>query len=364
MKKLAIILLLIGLCLILTYCLFHPAKEWEEGMLRDTFFGEDYLAERGIADFPIPKLEGSYFDAEKNILYLNLSQEELDAYTNTVAAYLRDNDELKVKGYHCGVDIQALLVIPLRVYQLASLNVEEISFFDSDERIFGFSTEDADYSGYRGEYTLEKPKFVSLKWEPSTKKSGASYTTVMQFPSYYGAEFLTCYHGHDLESVTYPVPGPVVYTTTVHTCTRCGEQTREGYGYGDELKKFSWTVVEGTEYLTSGVYNNEYRGSVVEIATKAPEGTKLKMTVGSTDIPVIKEVDGKQIFAFIMPYGDVKIKIEAVGEHEHTGEMYSGEEAHWYEYTCGCESPDIAELHYDHDEDGVCDVCKYTMQPQ
>ena len=364
-RSFASLFLVILLCSALSSCFFFgPGKPWEEDLLRDTFFGADYLAERGVTDFPTPKLEGSYFDAEKNILYLNLSREEFDAYTNTVTAYLQGNENLAVKGFHCGVDLQALLVIPLKVYQLASLDEGEIDFFYGDERIFGFSTEESEYEGYRGEYTLKNPQFVSIKWEPETKKSGAFFTTVMQFPSFYGAEFLSCYHGHDFESITYPVPGPVVYTTTIHTCTRCGEETREGYGYGDELKKFSWSVTKGTEYLTGGAYNNVYRGSLVEITTKAPEGTQLKMTVGSTEVPVVKEVDGKQIFAFIMPYGDVTIKIEVAEEHQHTGEMHSGEEAHWYTYTCGCPSNEIAELHYDHDEDGLCDACEYVMQPQ
>ena len=46
---------------------------------------------------------------------------------------------------------------------------------------------------------------------------------------------------------------------------------------------------------------------------------------------------------------------------EHTGKWCAGESAHWYEYTCGCPSPDIAELHSDYDEDGDCDVCGYYM---
>ena len=33
------------------------------------------------------------------------------------------------------------------------------------------------------------------------------------------------------------------------TCNRCHEEEREGYGYGDDLKEFSWTVTEGTELL-------------------------------------------------------------------------------------------------------------------
>ena len=360
-RSFASLFLVILLCSALSSCFFFgPGKPWEEDLLRDTFFGADYLAERGVADFPAPNLEGSYFDTEKNILYLNLTHEEFDAYTNTVAAYLQGNENLAIKGFHCGVDLQALLVIPLKVYQLASLDEGEIDFFFGDERIFGFSTEESEYEGYRGEYTLKNPQFVSIKWEPETKKSGASFTTVMQFPSFYGAEFLSCYHGHQMESMTYPVAG-TVHTTTIRTCLRCGEKEREGYGYGDELKKFSWTVVEGTEYV-SGIYKQEYRGDLVEIATKTPTEGKLKMIVNGKEIPVVKETEGTQVFAFIMPYGDINITIELAEPHEHTGELHSGEEAHWYTYTCGCPSNEIAELHYDHDEDGLCDACEYVMQ--
>ena len=48
-------------------------------------------------------------------------------------------------------------------------------------------------------------------------------------------------------------------------------------------------------------------------------------------------------------------------EHEHTGEMRSNEYAHWYVNTCGCPSPDIAELHSDYDENFICDICGYKM---
>lgn len=48
-------------------------------------------------------------------------------------------------------------------------------------------------------------------------------------------------------------------------------------------------------------------------------------------------------------------------EHEHTGEWYMNEEIHFYEYTCGCETKDIAELHLDGDGNGLCDICGYDM---
>ena len=48
-------------------------------------------------------------------------------------------------------------------------------------------------------------------------------------------------------------------------------------------------------------------------------------------------------------------------EHEHTGEWHTSESTHYYQYTCGCPSPDIAELHLDGDGDGLCDICSYQM---
>ena len=48
-------------------------------------------------------------------------------------------------------------------------------------------------------------------------------------------------------------------------------------------------------------------------------------------------------------------------EHEHTGEWHTSESTHYYQYTCGCPSPDIAELHSDYDENFICDICEYVM---
>ena len=48
-------------------------------------------------------------------------------------------------------------------------------------------------------------------------------------------------------------------------------------------------------------------------------------------------------------------------EHEHTGEWHISESTHYYQYTCGCPSPDIAELHSDYDENFICDICEYVM---
>ncbi len=48
-------------------------------------------------------------------------------------------------------------------------------------------------------------------------------------------------------------------------------------------------------------------------------------------------------------------------KHSHTGKWVQNESTHYYQYTCGCPSPDIAELHMDADNDFFCDVCEYKM---
>ena len=45
---------------------------------------------------------------------------------------------------------------------------------------------------------------------------------------------------------------------------------------------------------------------------------------------------------------------------EHTYELVSNEYLHQKVITCGCPSPDIAELHTDNDDNLTCDVCEYV----
>lgn len=48
-------------------------------------------------------------------------------------------------------------------------------------------------------------------------------------------------------------------------------------------------------------------------------------------------------------------------EHKHTGEMQASPYAHWYVYTCGCPSNEIAEEHSDDNKDWICDMCGHFM---
>ena len=46
---------------------------------------------------------------------------------------------------------------------------------------------------------------------------------------------------------------------------------------------------------------------------------------------------------------------------QHTYEWVGSEGGHQKVYTCGCEYPDIVELHSDNNSDYVCDVCGWSM---
>lgn len=78
------------------------------------------------------------------------------------------------------------------------------------------------------------------------------------------------------------------------------------------------------------------------------EGDKITITFES-----FSPVSGQIIIAFTE---------DALHQHhEHTGQWLMTESTHCYQYTCGCPSPDIAELHMDADNNFSCDICEYEM---
>ena len=72
-----------------------------------------------------------------------------------------------------------------------------------------------------------------------------------------------------------------------------------------------------------------------------------------------RSVKGEIIIAFTedalkAAHGDLQL-------HEHTRENRSNEYAHWYVYTCGCETPENSAKHSDVNENYLCDGCDYVM---
>ena len=84
------------------------------------------------------------------------------------------------------------------------------------------------------------------------------------------------------------------------------------------------------------------------------EGDKIGISFGS-----LSPVSGEIIIAFTEDA--LKAVYKELNRHEHTGEWHTSESTHYYQYTCGCPSPDIAELHLDGDDNGLCDICEYVI---
>ncbi len=84
------------------------------------------------------------------------------------------------------------------------------------------------------------------------------------------------------------------------------------------------------------------------------EGEKITITFES-----FSPVSGEIIIAFTEDA--LKAVRGNLHKHEHTREMRSNEYAHWYVYTCGCETPENSAKHSDIDENYICDGCDYVM---
>ena len=84
------------------------------------------------------------------------------------------------------------------------------------------------------------------------------------------------------------------------------------------------------------------------------EGDKVEISFGA-----LSPVSGEVIIAFTEDA--LKAVQGNLHLHEHTYEMRTNEYAHWYVYTCGCETPENSVKHSDVDENYLCDGCDYVM---
>ena len=115
-------------------------------------------------------------------------------------------------------------------------------------------------------------------------------------------------------------------------------------------------------YKDAGLINGEQKLAEFTADDEMPingfggyiEGDKIEISFGT-----LSPVKGEIIIAF------TEDALKAVNGnlhfHEHTREMRSNEYAHWYVYTCGCETPENSAKHSDIDENYICDGCDYVM---
>lgn len=105
MKKIIAYILIVAMFLVsLTSCDILAAAflVWagtqESGMdAKNEFFAPEYLIECKLEDMPVPNVDGSFRTETK--LYLNMSEEEFDAYSKQVFHYLLAKEDAYFKGY-------------------------------------------------------------------------------------------------------------------------------------------------------------------------------------------------------------------------------------------------------------------------
>lgn len=112
--------------------------------------------------------------------------------------------------------------------------------------------------------------------------------------------------------------------------------------FEDSDPSTGWYAFSLTETLNEGdEFNRSYwNGVVVRIYQK--DGT-----CGSFSYNTVINIDYEAAFC---TYN--------IDKHDkHSSEYVGNDYTHQRVYTCGCDTPDIAEMHIDFDEDGYCDLC-------
>ena len=83
---------------------------------------------------------------------------------------------------------------------------------------------------------------------------------------------------------------------------------------------------------------------------------------GDTEVIAIQTVTSSELLFGNTEDKEVKLVMPVDDTHtEHTYEWVGNEGGHQKVYTCGCEYPDIVELHSDDNGDYKCDVCGWSM---
>ena len=105
MKKTIALILMLAMCLVsLTSCdilagafLIWAGTQEPNMSAQNEFFDSEYLSQCLLSDMPAPNVEGSFRTETK--LYLNLTDEEFDAYSKQVFDYLLAKEDAYFKGY-------------------------------------------------------------------------------------------------------------------------------------------------------------------------------------------------------------------------------------------------------------------------
>ncbi len=184
MKRIIAFVLMIAMCLVsLTSCDIIAAAflVWvgtqESGMdAKDEFFAPEYLIECKLEDMPVPNVDGSFRTESK--LYLNMTDEEFDAYAKQVFDYLWAKEDAYFKGYEVSSGLAGgILFAPEDRYA----PLKEDYDLENDAHRFIFST--TEYLNEGDEYNRHYWNEVVIRIVRSSgtlENENFSYNTVIQ----------------------------------------------------------------------------------------------------------------------------------------------------------------------------------------
>ena len=299
MKK----LLLLSLVLLMALPLFGCMPNYPA----DTFFSDEWLAESGLADLPVPQIENSRLDGKS--LCLNLTEAEYEAYVAELVAYLRGREDV----HHLSFYVSRYLmgeIAPVDV--CAPLPEEYDCSADRHEFVFSYTAELSENQMMR-----DPVRITGIRDVRGLFRGQFTYNTeiLLQASALAAAEVDPCaaQHTYD-EGTAYPIPG-WERSITRYTCIYCGDTKQSEYL--DSRKSYAVTVAQGRNYILSNNWNQVvawdidslHAGGTLEITVRRATTGSTALLVNGESIPVLREDKNTQTFGFIMPESDVTIEI-------------------------------------------------------
>ena len=311
MKKafLTLILSTIVLCLA-SCCSTEP-----EQAVYNVFFSEDLLAEYDLDDMPVPSLDDSVIYGEDvNVLYLNLTKEEFNAYIEELSSYILSRDDIYNKGVWYTSDIAVgPLFIPLTID--VYIPFEDNTDLLANGNKLAFSKEEDLSSGWVLGLMSDAYE-IDIQYENGIiHEIDFEYNTVIKIGKAEYARFDTCAKEHKYgEPITYPIPG-LEAVIDVYQCIYCGSKTQSYYYGGNDYNAYATVIVKGSEYLESECYRTFsvnptcYAGLIEQIIIPESDDATYSVTVNGFEIPMTYKEDNCLVYGFIMPDCDVEIAI-------------------------------------------------------
>lgn len=184
MKKIIALILMLVMCLVsLTSCdilagafLIWAGTQEPNMSAQNEFFDSEYLSQCLLSDMPAPNVEGSFRTETK--LYLNLTDEEFDAYSKQVFDYLLAKEDAYFKGYEVSSGLAGgIFFAPEDRYA----PLREDYDLDSDAHRFIFSTTEKLNEGdeYNRSYWNEVVIRI-VRSSGTLEKEDFTYNTVIQ----------------------------------------------------------------------------------------------------------------------------------------------------------------------------------------